>query len=59
MIQVTNVNGYTGYAEYSCLSKDIPNLPTDITNTTGSVVLVIDTMEVLFWDKENKRWIKS
>ena len=57
MIQIINKNPY-GYINFSCLEKDIPNLPTGDNIATGSDCIVVDNFDKsLVYDRENKRWI--
>lgn len=57
MIQIINKNA-NGYINFSCLEKDIPNLPTGDNIATGSDCIVIDNIKKsLMYDGENKKWL--
>lgn len=50
-------------SEYSCLEKDIPNLPTNkgankpkYKLVNGSIAVVMDTGKVLMFNEEEDRW---
>lgn len=65
MISLDRYNGALNKAisEFSCLNKDIPNLPTnrgdhkaDVKIINGSLAVVMDTSRVFMFDEENDKW---
>lgn len=48
--------------EYTCLNKDVSDLPTmekdekEIPN--GSTALIMDISEVMIYDRENDQWVQ-
>lgn len=66
MITVNKWDNWTGVLSMSCLSADIPNLPTDTftvgkhtyTPVNGSTCLILDASTVYAFDAENSQWVE-
>lgn len=65
MLSLDKFNGRieTSKSTFTCLDKDIPNLPTNngaikpkYRLVNGSYVVVVDTSKVLMFSEEDDRW---